>query len=376
MKHYKIIDDPIVHNYKFTNDPIFPGEVTMHFKGDENMNHTPERFDRLYYHAHCPDGAMCNYIATAASKVSRTSLSTFPVTYMSEYEWEFFLREGQFKENEEICFADFTPPLNVMCKILDSGARLTVIDHHQTALVDIQRAEVYARETGGIFTYRFDSTRCGSAILWEFVTGTEAPMIVKYVQDRDLWKWELPESKEFSEGFYSISLSNPERVIEALLDKMMFNGYSLVGADVGDCIKVGRILLKSKQDQVLGACSDKKRITFGQFLNYDVAMICSSTNISEIGNQLCLQYPIDFAIVYFDFSGYRKFSLRSVGDFDVSAIAARFKGGGGHKNAAGFEVRIDPVMLMTSPFSFGVGWNPALEWRVDTINGGEFHGKL
>jgi nanoRNase/pAp phosphatase (c-di-AMP/oligoRNAs hydrolase) len=33
-------------------------------------------------------------------------------------------------------------------------------------------------------------------------------------------------------------------------------------------------------------------------------------------------------------------SLRSKGDFDVSAIAKRF-GGGGHKNAAGFNIPKD-----------------------------------
>ncbi|NIV11578.1 MAG: bifunctional oligoribonuclease/PAP phosphatase NrnA, partial [Aliifodinibius sp.] len=32
------------------------------------------------------------------------------------------------------------------------------------------------------------------------------------------------------------------------------------------------------------------------------------------------------------------YSLRSRGDFDVSALAERF-GGGGHKNAAGFRVK-------------------------------------
>ena len=35
-------------------------------------------------------------------------------------------------------------------------------------------------------------------------------------------------------------------------------------------------------------------------------------------------------------SGKYKYSLRSKGDFDVSIIAKAF-GGGGHKNAAGFE---------------------------------------
>ena len=36
-------------------------------------------------------------------------------------------------------------------------------------------------------------------------------------------------------------------------------------------------------------------------------------------------------------------SLRSNGDYDVSAIAKAF-GGGGHKNAAGFEVPIETLL--------------------------------
>jgi hypothetical protein len=42
-----------------------------------------------------------------------------------------------------------------------------------------------------------------------------------------------------------------------------------------------------------------------------------------------------FAGIYYDRPGVRTFSLRSLGNFDVSTIASRY-GGGGHKNAAGF----------------------------------------
>jgi nanoRNase/pAp phosphatase (c-di-AMP/oligoRNAs hydrolase) len=35
--------------------------------------------------------------------------------------------------------------------------------------------------------------------------------------------------------------------------------------------------------------------------------------------------------------------LRSNGDYDVSAIAKAF-GGGGHKNAAGFEVQVETLL--------------------------------
>jgi nanoRNase/pAp phosphatase (c-di-AMP/oligoRNAs hydrolase) len=44
-----------------------------------------------------------------------------------------------------------------------------------------------------------------------------------------------------------------------------------------------------------------------------------------------------FGGTYYDTATHREFSLRSLGDFDVSEIAKEF-GGGGHKNAAGFKV--------------------------------------
>ena len=43
--------------------------------------------------------------------------------------------------------------------------------------------------------------------------------------------------------------------------------------------------------------------------------------------------------------GMANISLRSVGDYDVSAIAKTF-GGGGHRNAAGFEVSFDRLKFI------------------------------
>jgi nanoRNase/pAp phosphatase (c-di-AMP/oligoRNAs hydrolase) len=44
-----------------------------------------------------------------------------------------------------------------------------------------------------------------------------------------------------------------------------------------------------------------------------------------------------FAACYWDTPEGRVFSLRSIGDFDVSEIAKQY-GGGGHKNASGFRL--------------------------------------
>ena len=68
-------------------------------------------------------------------------------------------------------------------------------------------------------------------------------------------------------------------------------------------------------------------------------MICKISNApyfaaSEVAGELA--EGIDFAACYFEVeNGKFQYSLRSRGNFDVSAIARQF-GGGGHKNAAGF----------------------------------------
>jgi nanoRNase/pAp phosphatase (c-di-AMP/oligoRNAs hydrolase) len=59
-------------------------------------------------------------------------------------------------------------------------------------------------------------------------------------------------------------------------------------------------------------------------------------NCSEIGNELAKTN--DVSLTWFERGdGITQFSLRSIGDIDVSTIAKEF-GGGGHKNAAGFQM--------------------------------------
>jgi nanoRNase/pAp phosphatase (c-di-AMP/oligoRNAs hydrolase) len=61
--------------------------------------------------------------------------------------------------------------------------------------------------------------------------------------------------------------------------------------------------------------------------------------MSEIGHELATTGGTFGLIWYLGENNKAKISLRSNGDHDVSAIAKQF-GGGGHKNAAGFEVDI------------------------------------
>ena len=72
---------------------------------------------------------------------------------------------------------------------------------------------------------------------------------------------------------------------------------------------------------------------------YFIPCVNASENVSELGNLMCERYPdAPFSMSYCDRGdGMRSYSLRSIGDFDVSVVAKAF-GGGGHKNAAGFAL--------------------------------------
>ena len=61
--------------------------------------------------------------------------------------------------------------------------------------------------------------------------------------------------------------------------------------------------------------------------------------MSEVGHELANKSESFGMIWYLGEENKAKVSLRSNGDYDVSAIAKCF-GGGGHRNAAGFSVDI------------------------------------
>jgi hypothetical protein len=70
----------------------------------------------------------------------------------------------------------------------------------------------------------------------------------------------------------------------------------------------------------------------------------SALHQSEIGNELAKASGTFGLVWYYDSATKRaNVSLRSIGDYDVSAIAKAF-GGGGHRNAAGFNIDMSTLL--------------------------------
>ena len=78
-----------------------------------------------------------------------------------------------------------------------------------------------------------------------------------------------------------------------------------------------------------------------------LAANCPSHLTSDVGHELANQSGTFGLLWRIDKDNTCICSLRSNGDYDVSAIAKAF-GGGGHKNAAGFTIDIQTLLAWTA----------------------------
>lgn len=252
----------------------------------------------ILYHGGCPDGFGAAY---AAWKKFGAGAEYLPVKHGYP--------PPELPEGSEVYIIDFAYDRRTLLEMAEQHA-LRVLDHHRTAQAELE----------GLDFAEFDMQRSGAVLSWNhFHPGTEVPMLLQYVQDQDLWNWALPDSREICTALsiYPMEFETWDRLeIEALRAQ-------------------GQVVLVYKEQLVEQM---QQKVDWIEILGQRVPAVNTPLFASELGNQLCLQFKeAPFAACYADHDGRRKFSLRSIGENDVAAVAAHF-GGGGHRNASGFAI--------------------------------------
>jgi hypothetical protein len=203
-----------------------------------------------------------------------------------------------------------------------------VLDHHKTAEAELagileELQQIDRRQTGDAIV--FDMERSGAGIAWDYFHPTEPrPWVVNYVEDRDLWRFALPSSQEIN-GYLATKGYTPEA-----LD-------SLPDIDSAKVLGTGSVAaVRSYADAV---CAHAFQITVGQWVVPSVT--ACQYRISEVLEHLMDAQPdAPFVVGWWRRAdGLFQYSLRSRGEFDVSAVAMGY-GGGGHRNAAGFQQKV------------------------------------
>ena len=197
---------------------------------------------------------------------------------------------------------------------------VVVLDHHQSAVNELAGME---------WPVVIDTSKSGAMLArqWWFGFDKQPPMLAQYVQDRDLWRWELPSSEEVSAHIGSLEFDWD--VWEAL-------ETDLECSDTFDrVVMCGRAVLRAQQ-RMIERISENTR--FCELDGWAAALVNSPVLGSEVGAAVLESFPeAQIALVWAQRSdGQVRVSVRSRADGpDVAAIAEK-RGGGGHRHAAGF----------------------------------------
>lgn len=289
--------------------------------------------DLIFYHGHCPDGWCAAHIAS--KKYPEAKLipldhgldpNTIGGIIMST-------------ANKDVLMVDFSLRTREENDAIAAQAKsFRILDHHKTAQAVLEGAP-YAI---------FDMKRSGAGLTWDYLFGVDAPWgqgqwnsilstvsnpsavaqkrpwYVDYVEDRDLWNWKLPNSREICAYLGTLELNKEDWDSLELEDSKEVAHHGL-----GALAHINHYVREAvKQAQT------------GKLHGYTTAVLnVPYLNCSEVGNELSKTH--DISLTWFERGdGITQFSLRSIGDKDVSAVAKTF-GGGGHKNAAGFQMSLD-----------------------------------
>lgn len=269
----------------------------------------------VLYHGNCPDGF------TAAWAVWRSLGET------AEYREVNYGQEPPLADaaGRRIIIVDFSYPRAKLDELATVSPRIEVYDHHKTAAEDLRYWADEAPETRRVV---FDMKRSGAGIAWdEFNPAHARPRLVEYVQDRDLWLWNLNGSRMVSEYLFSWPREFETWTVLA----------GEIDNDINSVFRVGDALLRSKRARVAKVCENARLLRFG---DHDIPVVNASWDMSEIGEYLNEKFPeAPCGGYYFDRADMRQWGFRSMGAFDCSALCKQY-GGGGHKGAAGFQSAI------------------------------------
>jgi oligoribonuclease NrnB/cAMP/cGMP phosphodiesterase (DHH superfamily) len=255
--------------------------------------------DIVLYHAECPDG----FGAAWAIWKRFPSARFVPAKHG--------LPPPNDLAGRHVVIVDFSYTRETLQALAGKAKSLMVLDHHitaQDALADLPYAY-------------FDQSKSGAVLAWEWAHEEPVPWLLRYVQDKDLWQWTLPGSREINAAL----ASHP-------FDFNIWDGFRQERLE-----EEGRGILRYENELVSKIAEEAVIVSFQ---GHRIPAVQSAVLTSQLGERLCRGYP--FCIIWHDRDGRRYYSLRSsASGADVAAIAVAY-GGGGHTHAAGFSVPLPP----------------------------------
>jgi uncharacterized protein len=281
----------------------------------------------VIYHGNCTDGLTAAWVAWRA------------LNKEVDLHAGFYGTEPPDVKNRNIYMLDFSYKRPIMERIAESATSMVILDHHVTAKDDLKGLSTYGSDAH-INGYEnvaciFDMSHSGARLAWNYFSASNAllswwhtnkrerPWLIDYVEDRDLWRWQLPNSR-----LVSAAIECYDRTVESW--------DLLVQMDLTVMVERGAVIEEYRKQCINSAVTLARLFKIGGAL-VPAANVSEMRFASDTAAELSDGYP--FASTYWiRHDGVIQFSLRSSEHgADVSEVALTY-GGGGHKHAAGFQM--------------------------------------
>ncbi|KAJ0230057.1 DHHA1 domain protein [Hirschfeldia incana] len=305
----------------------------------------------ILYHYPCHDGVFAAFAAHLYFSANSIHPLFFPNTVYSPLT----ISQLPLQDISHLYLLDFTGPPGFVQQVSPKVDNVVILDHHKTAIESLG-------DVSSNVTKVLDITRSGATIAFDYFTqklmeesrGNCREMsdfkrmrrVFEYIEDADIWKWKLPESKAFNSGIIDLGIEYDFNQNKSLFQQLLTLDHDSVINRGRESLSKKRQLIQQALEQsyeiVLGGADDEE---FGRCLAVNGDEIAELR--SELGNQLAekskgMRLRGVGAVVYkvpeLGDETKVKISLRSVEEEDTTVVSQRF-GGGGHKNASSFLLR-------------------------------------
>lgn len=288
--------------------------------------------DICIYHGNCDDGFGAAWVVR---KAFGDGVEFIPGIYGNE---------PPIVADKNVIMVDFSYKRPVLEAMLQSGdanqaMSILILDHHKTAAADLAGLK-FPEENYDPATWRrkweswcewpvraiFDMERSGAQIAWDyFFEGEERPQFIDFIGDRDLWKFQYGDiTRRFSAALRTYP--------------MTFEAWDHIADDPESLVHEGAGILRAHNANITKFVADAY---FDEVGGHKVPVVNVPYHYaSDTAHALLSKFPdAPFTACWFRRGdGKVQWSLRSEDSRqDVSEIAKQM-GGGGHRNAAGFQL--------------------------------------
>lgn len=241
------------------------------------------------------------------------------------------LFSGAFIPGSKMIVTDFTLLEHEFEKCKHMNISVQWIDHHLDNFRSLENKGICLP---GLRDDKF----CGAALAWKFLfPGREMPRAVQYVNDYDLWKFELPDTKKFQAGLqlYETRVNMQKCFI---WNELLNDNPGIANKAVDRVIDLGARILAYNNERNSIFCKDvvyRATLPTGQKCLVAGIKGANSSFFDSVPDRLEMD-ALCMAQYSTDIKKYRC-SVYAPDKTKIVLPIAKSFGGGGHPGAAGFQ---------------------------------------